>query len=156
MIEMQSVRRALRALDELAKLMPDTAERTTEDGDIGEVPENDLEEDDLVLVRPGASVPADGVVKEGDSDVNEALITGESKPVSKESGDEVIGATVNGDWSFWVHVDATGEETTLASIMRLVEEAQQSTSKGVDRTDRDPRPDFVFESLECLCEEPRK
>ncbi len=91
---------------------------------------------DLVLVRPGASVPADGVVEEGGSDVNESMITGESKPVSKEPGDEVIGGTINGDGSLRVRVGATGEETTLAGIMRLVEEAQQSKSKTQVLADR--------------------
>ncbi|WP_436901732.1 heavy metal translocating P-type ATPase [Halovenus halobia] len=149
-IEMRSVRRASGALDELAKLMPDTAERITDDGSAGqspagnrtqsgdteEVPVSDLTEGDLVLVRPGASVPADGVVAEGDSDVNEAMITGESKPVSKAPGDEVIGGTVNGDGSLRVRIGATGDETTLAGIMRLVEEAQSSTSKTQVLADR--------------------
>ena len=135
-IEMRSVRRASSALDELAKLMPDTAERITESGDTEEVPAGDLSEGDLVLVRPGASVPADGVVEEGDSDVNESMITGESKPVSKEPGDEVIGGTINGDGSLRVRVDATGEETALAGIMRLVEEAQGSESRTQALADR--------------------
>ncbi|MFC3960002.1 copper-translocating P-type ATPase [Halovivax cerinus] len=135
-IEMRSVRRASSALDELARLMPDTAERITEDGETEDVPVSDLSEGDLVLVRPGASVPADGVVEEGDSDVNEAMITGESKPVSKAPGDEVIGGTVNGDGSLRVRVDAIGEDTTLAGIMRLVEDAQRSTSKTQMLADR--------------------
>jgi len=135
-IEMRSVRRASSALDELAKLMPDTAERITEDGATEDVSVSALEEGDLVLVRPGASVPADGVVEEGDSDVNEAMITGESRPVSKEPGDEVIGGTVNGDGSLRVRVGATGEETTLAGIMRLVEEAQESKSRTQVLADR--------------------
>jgi Cu2+-exporting ATPase len=135
-IEMRSVRRASSAVDELAKLMPDTAERLTEDGETEEVPVSELSEGDLVLVRPGASVPADGVVEEGGSDVNESMITGESKPVSKEPGDEVIGGTINGDGSLRVRVGATGEETTLAGIMRLVEEAQQSKSKTQVLADR--------------------
>ncbi|WP_394352742.1 heavy metal translocating P-type ATPase [Halorubellus sp. JP-L1] len=135
-IEMRSVRRASSAVDELAKLMPDTAERITDDGETEEVPVSDLTEDDLVLVRPGASVPADGVVDEGDSDVNESMITGESKPVSKEPGDEVIGGTINGDGSLRVRVGATGEETTLAGIMRLVEDAQQSKSQTQVLADR--------------------
>ncbi|WP_210423563.1 copper-translocating P-type ATPase [Halorussus marinus] len=135
-IEMRSVRRASSALDELAKLMPDTAERITDSGDTEDVPVSELEDGDLVLVRPGASVPADGVVEEGDSDVNEAMITGESRPVSKEPGDEVIGGTVNGDGSLRVRIDATGDETTLAGIMRLVEEAQQSKSKTQMLADR--------------------
>jgi Cu2+-exporting ATPase len=116
--------------------MPDTAERITEDGNTEEVPVSELSEGDLVLVRPGANIPADGVVEEGDSDVDEAMITGESKPVSKEPGDEVIGGTVNGDGSLRVRVGATGEETTLAGIMRLVEEAQQGKSRTQVLADR--------------------
>ncbi|WP_336001088.1 copper-translocating P-type ATPase [Halorientalis halophila] len=135
-IEMRSVRRASSAVDELAKLMPDTAERITDDGDTEDVPVSELSEGDLLLVRPGASVPADGIVEEGDSDVEESMITGESKPVSKEPGDEVIGGTINGDGSLRVRVGATGEETTLAGIMRLVEEAQQSKSQTQVLADR--------------------
>ncbi|WP_049904006.1 heavy metal translocating P-type ATPase, partial [Natrialba aegyptia] len=120
----------------LARLMPDTAERITDDGNTEDVPVDELSEGDLVLVRPGASVPADGVVEKGDSDVEESMITGESKPVSKEPGDEVIGGTINGDGSLRVRVGATGEETTLAGIMRLVEEAQQSKSKTQVLADR--------------------
>ncbi|MDQ4075462.1 MAG: heavy metal translocating P-type ATPase [Chloroflexota bacterium] len=128
-IEMRSVRQASRSLDELAKLMPDEAERIREDGTTESVPVDELREGDRVLVRPGASVPADGVVVEGTSDVNEAMITGESRPVSKEPGDDVIAGTINGDGSLRVRVTATGEETALAGIMRLVEEAQQSKSR---------------------------
>ncbi len=127
-IEMRSVRQASGALNELAKLMPDTAERVLPDGDTEEVPVTKLERDDLVLVRPGGSVPADGEVEEGESEVNEAMITGESKPVLKEPGDQVIGGTINGDGSLRVRVTATGDETALAGIMRLVDEAQQSKS----------------------------
>ncbi len=127
-LEMRSVRRASGALDELAELMPDRAEKIEDDGEIVSVSVESLEEDDLVLVRPGASVPADGVVAEGRSSVNEAMITGESQPVEKEPDDEVIGGTINGDGSLRVRVTATGEETALAGIMRLVEEAQSSKS----------------------------
>ncbi len=127
-IEMRSVRRASGALQELAKLMPDTAERIR-DGETEEVPVSELEAGDLVLVRPGASVPADGEVVEGESRVNQAMITGESKPVSKEPNDEVIGGTINQEGSLRVRVTATGEETALAGIMRLVEEAQESKSE---------------------------
>ena len=127
-LEMRSVRRASGALDELAELMPDEAEKIEDDGEIVSVSVESLEEDDLLLVRPGASVPADGVVVEGRSSVNEAMITGESQPVEKEPDDEVIGGTINGDGSLRVRVTATGEETALAGIMRLVEEAQSSKS----------------------------
>ncbi|RQH01767.1 heavy metal translocating P-type ATPase [Natrarchaeobius oligotrophus] len=135
-IEMRSVRRASGALDELAELMPDTAERITEVGETEEVRVDDLEADDLVLVRPGANVPADGVVEDGESNVNEAMITGESRPVEKEPGDEVIGGTTNRDGSLRVRVTATGEETTLSGIVRLVEEAQQSRSRTQMLADR--------------------
>ena len=126
-IEMRSVRQASGALNELAKLMPDTAERITDNG-TEEVSVSQLKHGDLVLVRPGASVPADGEVAEGHSDVSEAMITGESKPVEKNPGDKVIGGTINGDGSLRVRVTAIGDDTALAGIMRLVAEAQQSKS----------------------------
>ena len=135
-IEMRSIRRASGALDELAELMPQTAERVTEEGDTEDVSVADLEAEDLVLVRPGTNVPADGIVKEGTSNVTEAMITGESKPVSKEPGEEVIGGTTNQDGSLRVRVTATGEETTLSGIMRLVEEAQESRSRTQVLADR--------------------
>ncbi len=103
-IEMRSVRQASGALDQLAKLMPDTAERIREDGETEEVSTASLKNGDRVLVRPGASVPADGEVIEGESDVNESMITGESKPVSKGPGDQVIGGTINGDGSLRVEI----------------------------------------------------
>jgi Cu2+-exporting ATPase len=128
-LEMRSVRQASGALDELAKLMPDTAERITEDGSTEEVNVGELKNGDKILVRPGAGIPADGEVSEGHSDVNEAMITGESKPVKKGPGDPVIGGTVNGDGSLRVRVTATGDDTALAGIMRLVDQAQQSKSR---------------------------
>jgi P-type Cu2+ transporter len=127
-IEMRSVRQASGALQELAKLMPDTAERLRQDGSTENVPVNQLHEADLVLVRPGASMPADGEVQEGESDVSEAMITGESKPVKKQPGARVIAGTINGDGSLRVKVTATGDNTALAGIMRLVDQAQQSKS----------------------------
>ncbi len=128
-IEMRSVRKASGALDELAKLMPDTAELVKEDGSIEEVNVAELEEGDTVLVRPGSSVPADGIVVEGESSVDESMITGESRPVEKEAGGEVIGGTVNKDGSLRVEIEATGEDTALSGIMRLVEEARESKSE---------------------------
>ena len=127
-LEMRSIRQASGALNELAKLMPDTAERILPDGSTEMVQVTQLKKGDLVLVRPGASIPADGEVVEGRSDVNEAMITGESKPVEKQPGDQVIAGTINGDGSLRVRVTATGDETALAGIMRLVEEAQMSKS----------------------------
>jgi P-type Cu2+ transporter len=96
-IEMRSVRQASGALNELAKLMPDTADRLQPDGSVETVPVDRLRTADLVLVRPGASVPVDGDVVEGSSEVSEAMITGESKPVEKKPGNKVISGTLNGD-----------------------------------------------------------
>ena len=128
-LEMRSVRQASGALNELAKLMPDTAERIHH-GDMTEtVPVSELKHGDVVLVRPGASIPADGEVTDGHSNVNEAMITGESQPVHKMAPMKVIAGTINGEGSLRVRVTATGNETALAGIMRLVEQAQQSKSK---------------------------
>jgi len=127
-IEMRSIRQASGALNALAKLMPDTAERIGENDTIEFVPVHDLQKGDLVLVRPGANIPADGVIVEGESAVNEAMLTGESKPVSKKKGSSVLGGSINGDGSLRIQVTATGDETALAGIMRLVEQAQQSKS----------------------------
>jgi Cu2+-exporting ATPase len=127
-LEMRSVRQASGALNELAKLIPDSADRIREDGATETVSATDLRQDDLVLVRPGASIPADGVVTEGESQVNESMITGESKPVDKSPGAKVIAGTINGEGSLRVRVTAIGDETALAGIMRLVEQAQQSKS----------------------------
>ncbi len=129
-LEMRSVRQASGALDELAKLLPDTAERVTDDGRVEQVPVTRLREGDVFLVRPGAGVPADGEVTEGQTDVNEAMITGESRPVTKEPGSRVIAGTINsGDGSLRARVMAVGEATALAGIMRLVQDAQQSKSR---------------------------
>jgi Cu2+-exporting ATPase len=135
-IEMRSVRQASGALDALAQLMPDTAERLLPDGATEEVAVDRLRPGDLVLVRPGASIPADGEVVDGESDVNEAMITGESKPVPKGVGDRVIAGALNGDGSLRVQVTAIGEETALAGIVRLVRQAQMSKSRTQVLADR--------------------
>ncbi len=135
-IEMRSIRQASGALQELAKLIPDTAERLCENGEIETIPVTHLQTGDLVLVRPGTSIPADGLVEEGHSAVNEAMITGESRPVQKDVGDKVIGGTINGDGSLRVRITATGDQTALAGIMRLVEQAQQSKSQTQILADR--------------------
>jgi Cu2+-exporting ATPase len=109
--------------------MPDTAEHILPNGNIHTMPVSSLKSGDLVLVRPGASVPADGVVEEGTSDVDESMITGESKAVKKMVGSKLIAGTINADSSLRVRVSATGEQTALAGIMRLVRDAQQSKSK---------------------------
>ncbi|GAB4505101.1 MAG: heavy metal translocating P-type ATPase [Anaerolineales bacterium] len=128
-LEMRSVRQASGALNELARLMPDTAERILPDGSTETVPVAALRLNDLVLVRPGASIPADGEITEGESAVNESMLTGESRPVKKAPGAKVIAGTINGDGSLRVRVAALGEQTALAGIMRLVEQAQRSKSR---------------------------
>ncbi len=128
-LEMRSVRQASGALDALAQLMPDTAELVMENGRVEEHPASHLKTNDVVLVRPGASVPADGTIIDGSSQINEAMITGESKPVDKGVDSSVIAGTVNvGNSSLRVKVTAVGEDTALSGIMRLVNEAQQSKS----------------------------
>ena len=134
-IEMRSIFQAHGALRELARLLPSTAQRIVGDR-IEEVPISTLGEGELVLVRPGASIPADGIVREGKSDVNESMITGESVPVGKAEGAKVIAGTVNGAGSLRVEVTGTGERTALANIMRLVEQAQTSRSRAQALADR--------------------
>ena len=127
-IEMRSVRQASGSLNELAKLLPDTSERIKKDGTSERVPIQHLQPGDLLLIRPGESIPADGKVIEGESHINESMITGESKLVSKSIDDLVIAGTINDEGSLRVSVSATGDDTALAGIMRLVKEAQQSKS----------------------------
>ncbi len=137
-IEMRSINQAEGALKELAKLLPDTATRITDGGE-EKVAVSALQNGDLLLVRPGESVPADGVVRKGESAINEAMITGESRPVKKREGDEVIAATINGEGSLRVEVTGTGEKTKLSGIMRLVADAQKSKSRAQHLADRAAR-----------------
>uniref|UniRef100_A0A7C5VIZ7 Copper-translocating P-type ATPase n=1 Tax=Thermus caliditerrae TaxID=1330700 RepID=A0A7C5VIZ7_9DEIN len=134
-LEMASVQAASRALEELSKLMPTTAHRIVGDR-IEDIPVSALKEGDLILIRPGEQVPADGVVVEGASTMNEAFLTGESRPVPKEPGDEVIAGAVNGEGALKVRVTRTGEATTLSQILRLVQEAQASRSRFQALADR--------------------
>src|SRR5690606_11612451 len=134
-IEMRSIDQARGALQELAKLLPDTATRITDRGE-ERVAVSDLRDGDVVLVRPGESVPADGRVQKGESDVNESMITGESRPVKKREGDDVIAGTINGEGSLRVDVTGTGENTKLSGIMRLVADAQKSKSRAQHLADR--------------------
>ena len=134
-MEMRAIGSAQSALKELAKLLPDVAERITPSG-TEKVPVSALQLDDVLLVRPGSQIPADSVVLEGESQVNESMITGESRPQHKQPGEEVIAGTVNGSGSLRVRVVRTGEKTMLAGIMRLVEEAQQSRSQAQALADR--------------------
>jgi Cu2+-exporting ATPase len=134
-IEMRSISQAQGALKELAELLPSTATRVVGDR-TEEVPITELNEKDIVLVRPGEGIPADGAVRQGASAVNEAMITGESRPVDKKEGDKVIAGTVNGSGSLRVEVTGTGDRTALAGIMRLVEQAQSSRSRAQALADR--------------------
>ena len=134
-IEMRSIQRAEGALHELAQLLPATATRITA-GHEEVVAIGELRTGEIVLVRPGESVPVDGVVRKGESAVNESLITGESRPVQKREGDQVIAGTINGEGSLRVEVTGTGENTKLSKIMRLVAKAQQSKSRTQHLADR--------------------
>ena len=134
-MEMRSIVQAQGALQELAKLLPDTATRFS-DGKEEKVPVSELKEGDMILVRPGESIPADGLLRKGKSDINEAMITGESRPVKKIEGDEVIAGTNNGEGSLHIEVTGTGENTKLSGIMRLVADAQKSKSRTQNLADR--------------------
>ncbi|MEK7138161.1 MAG: heavy metal translocating P-type ATPase, partial [Patescibacteria group bacterium] len=127
-IEMRAVKGAQGALKELSKLLPDTAE-VIRDGEQKSIPLSELKEGDIVFIRPGGRIPADGIVIEGQSDVNESMITGESALVPKKENSEVIAGTVNGDGSLKVKVTKVGENTFISGVMRLVREAQASKSK---------------------------
>lgn len=135
-IEMRSVMSASRALEELAKLMPGEAHRIKEDGKTEDIPLEELQVGDRLLVKPGEKIPADGRVLEGSSSVNESLMTGESKPVSKSEDDEVIGGSVNGEGSLTIEVEKTGEDSFLSQVIELVKQAQESKSRTQDLANR--------------------
>jgi Cu2+-exporting ATPase len=140
---MRALGQASSALDALAALLPDAAERVTGDG-VETVPIDQLEVGDVVLVRPGGRVPADGVVVDGAAELDESMITGESRPVPKGSGDRVVAGTVVTDSAIRVRVDAVGEETALAGIRRLVSQAQTSRSRAQALADRAAALLFYF------------
>ncbi|MDP3335130.1 MAG: copper-translocating P-type ATPase [Methylococcaceae bacterium] len=128
-IEMKSVMGASMALEALAKLMPSDAHKLMPDGGMKDVPLGDLAVDDKVLIKPGEKIPADGVVVEGESSVNEAMLTGESNPVSKKTSDKVIGGAINGEGSLTIEVKGTGKDSFLSQVIDLVKQAQESKSK---------------------------
>lgn len=134
--EMRSVMGASRALEELARLMPSDAHKVMADGTTRDVPIEDLAPGDRVVIKPGEKIPIDGEVLEGDTSVNEAMLTGESKPVSKSVGSMVIGGSVNGEGSVTAEVRKTGKDSFLSQIIALVEEAQQSRSRSQDLANR--------------------
>jgi len=135
-IEMRSVMSASSALEELAELLPGEAHRVNEDGSTEDVPVDELQKGDKVLIKPGEKIPADGNVVKGESSVNEAMLTGESKPVDKSEGDEVIGGSVNEKGSLTIEISKTGDDSFLSQVMNLVEEAQQSKSRTQDLANR--------------------
>lgn len=135
-IEMKSVLGASRALEEMAQLIPAEAHKITSDNNIEDVPVSELQKEDRVLVKPGEKIPADGKIIDGKSSINEAVVTGESKPVSKEKDDQVIGGSVNGNGSITIQVTKTGEDSYLSQIMDLVKQAQQSKSQTQDIANR--------------------
>jgi len=135
-IEMKSVMGASRALEELAKLMPSDAHKILPDGKVVDVPLDQLRSGDRVLVKPGEKVPADGMVVEGETSVDESMLTGESKPVHKKAGDPVIGGAINGEGSITVEVQKTGKDSFLSQVIDLVREAQESKSKTQDLANR--------------------
>jgi len=135
-VEMRSVLGASRALEELAALMPSEAHKVMADGEVQDVPVEQLMAGDHVIVKPGEKIPADGSVIEGRTSVNESMLTGESKPVPKEEGDEVIGGSINAEGSITLKVQKTGEESYISQAIELVRQAQQSKSRTQDLADR--------------------
>lgn len=135
-IEMKSVMGASGALEELVKMMPSTAHRLGGDGKTEEVSVDELRQGDRVLVKPGEKIPTDGEITDGHTSVNESMLTGESKPVEKGKGDTVIGGAVNGESTFTMQVEKTGEETYLSQIVGIVQKAQESRSRSQDLANR--------------------
>ncbi len=128
-IEMKSVVSASKAMDKLSRLMPDKANVLEENGETREVRISKLKTGDVLLVRPGEKIPADGQITDGQSYVDESMITGESKPVERKSGDKVIGGSINKEGSLKVEISGAGEDSYLSKVVKLVEEAQKAKSK---------------------------
>ncbi len=135
-IEMKSILGAGKALEDLAQLMPQNAHKIMADGTIIDVPLHELQIDEKVLVKPGEKIPADGLVIKGQTSVNESMLTGESKPVTKGLNATVIGGSINGEGAITIQVKKTGENSFLAQVIHLVKEAQESKSKTQDIANR--------------------
>ncbi|MEX2602422.1 MAG: heavy metal translocating P-type ATPase, partial [Balneolaceae bacterium] len=135
-IEMRSVMSASAALEKLAELLPGEAHRVNEDGSTEDVPVEELEVGDHILIKPGEKIPADGIVTEGKTSVNEAMLTGESLPVNKGADDEVIGGAINEEGSITVKIHKTGDESFLSQVIDLVRQAQESKSRTQDLANR--------------------
>jgi Cu2+-exporting ATPase len=128
-VEMKSVMGASRALDELARLMPSVAHKQVEGNRTEDVKVSELNKGDKVIIKPGERIPVDGVIVDGSSTVDEAAVTGESRPVDKSTDDEVTGGTINGDGSLTVEIKSAGKDSYLSRVMKMVQEAQQSKSR---------------------------
>lgn len=148
-LEMASISNAQGALKELAKLLPDEAELVTDSG-TKTVAISELKVGDFVLVRPGASIPTDGVVSKGESKVNESMLTGESKPVEKSKKDQVIGGTINGSGSLTIVITKLGDDTALSGIMKMVQDAQASKSRTQLLADKAAKYLFYYALLAAL------
>jgi Cu2+-exporting ATPase len=134
--EMKAIGQARGALAALAALLPDEAERVEADGGVRRVPLREVRVGDVMLVRPGGRVPADGHIVDGAAEMDESMITGESRPVSRQVGGRVVAGTVATDSAIRVHIDAVGEDTALAGIQRLVAQAQQAGGRAQVLADR--------------------
>jgi P-type Cu2+ transporter len=145
--EMKAIGQAQGALQALAELLPDEAERVGDDGQVESVPLGELHQGDIVLVRPGGRVPADGTVVDGEAELDESMVTGESRPVLRTTGDGVVAGTVATDSSLRVRVEAVGDDTALAGIQRLVADAQQSRSRAQALADRSAAALFYVAAL---------
>jgi P-type Cu2+ transporter len=135
-IEMRSVMRASGALEEVVKLMPSQAHRLQDDDTVQETQVTELKPDDRVLVKPGEKIPVDGQIIEGTTSIDQSMLTGESQPVEKTEGDEVIGGSVNGESSITVRVQKSGEETYLSKVIETVRKAQAARSRSQNLADR--------------------
>ena len=135
-LEMRSVMGASRALESLAKLMPSRAHLIKKDGGIIDIPIAELALKNIILIKPGEKIPADGIIVKGETNINEAMLTGESKPVSKEIGSRVIGGSLNGEGAVEAKITHSGKDSYLSQVIELVKQAQESKSKTQDLADR--------------------
>ncbi|ANU13073.1 heavy metal translocating P-type ATPase [Planococcus halocryophilus] len=135
-IEMRSIMGASNALEELIQLMPSEAHKLDENNKVHDVPLAEIQNNDRLLIKPGEKIPVDGLIIEGKSTVDESMLTGESLPIEKEEGNQVIGGSVNNEGSLTVEVEKTGEASYLSQVVKMVKEAQESKSKTQDLTNR--------------------
>src|SRR5699024_5681093 len=135
-IEMRSVMGASNALEELVKLMPSEAPKLDENDERKDVKTSELKEYDCVLATPGEKIPVDGIILDGKTTIDESMLTGESVPVDKQTGDEVIGASIDNEGSLTIRVEKIGDNSYLSQVITLAKEAQESKSKTQDLTNR--------------------